>query len=689
MLTHRSAALPFVLLPTALLVEYVLLAATPAGSYMPAGWPVGALVVVALLASRGVVRSGILPVFALGSMVILSTDRPLFLAAGFAAAATLDALVVSVMLGRLCRNCAPELRSRRDLGHLLLAVVCGAGVAAVGHGSVSLLSGVGEPWLVATSAFLGHGVGHLLVLPLLLSAPASKPLAGGFERWSQGLLVTTQLVVLLSPRPLLVAVLTVFPLMAWIALRSTFRTTAVTLLAVGTTITVASANGLGVFDSDGRSAQLGSDFNLLSVQVVLGSMALITLPLAVLVSELRRTADQAAAQREHLDQLIGATPGIAIVAADADGRITRFNPGAERLLGYRERDVLGRSQATLCHVEEIKRQSERLGVRPDLVAILTALGSETEVRAIEWEHRRRDGVRRLFSVNVTTMRDEDGRVTGHLTTAEDVTERVEAEHALRQALEQQRLATEQLSKVDAMKTELVSTVSHELRTPVANILGYTEVLADGAAGELTPDQARWLEKIERNTARLLQLVDNLLTLSQIESSVVAGDRAPVSVDRLVDDVVEALQPMLATRSLAFIVRRETGALLVEGDGDQLRRCLANLLTNAVKFTPDGGRVTMTVMGDAEAVTFRVIDTGIGISLEDQRQLFTRFFRSRAAYERQIPGTGLGLYISRQIIEQHGGTLTVQSAVGAGTVFEATLPRNLAVAVDAAPSSIVA
>jgi signal transduction histidine kinase/CHASE3 domain sensor protein len=235
-----------------------------------------------------------------------------------------------------------------------------------------------------------------------------------------------------------------------------------------------------------------------------------------------------------------------------------------------------------------------------------------------------------------------------------------------------RLVTE-LKAVDTAKSDFLATVSHELRTPLTSIAGYIELLRDPETGPVTGVQDRMLEAVHRNTTRLRHLIEDVLTLSKIESGVFKTSKQPVNMADLITSAVASLQPVVSTKGLTIGSDYPTEGLMVSGDPEQLDRLIMNLLSNAVKFTPEGGRVE--VRGEvAEAMAvLRVSDTGIGIPARDQNELFSRFFRASNAVERSIPGTGLGLAIVRTIVANHSGDLDVRSDERDGTTVTVRIP----------------
>lgn len=241
-------------------------------------------------------------------------------------------------------------------------------------------------------------------------------------------------------------------------------------------------------------------------------------------------------------------------------------------------------------------------------------------------------------------------------------ERQQAEHVAR------------LEELDRQKDDFMSTVSHELRTPLTSISGYLEMLDDGDAGELSNAQRKMLDIVGRNTQRLRGLIEDLLVLNQLEATGLPPETPVISVCEIVRDVAEELAPV-AARAGVSIVHTEREGSWVRADQVQLARAVSNLTSNALKFTPTGGRVTLTCRPsiDGRHVEIRCADTGMGIPAEETQHLFTRFFRASNAAKAQIQGTGLGLVIVRDIVVRHGGTMEVASAEGQGSTFTMVIP----------------
>jgi PAS domain S-box-containing protein len=407
---------------------------------------------------------------------------------------------------------------------------------------------------------------------------------------------------------------------------------------------------------------------LLSAFII--ACALVVVPFVLSVGEQLENARQAAAERDKVQSIVNGITGVAIIGTDELGRVTLFNPGAERLLGYSAAEVEGVSTRIFHDAYGIAEKAAELGLPEDFATVAAALigYGPTDLKFV-----RKDGQVRNHSMSLNRIADDRGATTGYVSTSEDITERVEAESRLVEALETERQAVERLREVDQVKDAFVSSVSHELRTPITSILGYVEMLQDGEYGGLEPAQLAAVQRVAANSSRLLSLIDDLLTLSRIQ------ERGIGMVDRIVDlrQVVTAactvVAPSLQKGVLTLDVDLPADPVPFLGDRDMLERVVINLVGNAVKFTPEQGRIDVRLHAGGETVEIEVADTGIGIPVQEQDQLFSRFFRSSLAQERAIPGSGLGLSLAHAIVEQHGGSMAVESEPGVGTTFRVRLP----------------
>ena len=258
---------------------------------------------------------------------------------------------------------------------------------------------------------------------------------------------------------------------------------------------------------------------------------------------------------------------------------------------------------------------------------------------------------RVFQGFTAPVRDPRGTFLGRIWTLRDVTEQRE---------------------LDRLKDEFVATVSHELRTPLTSMMGFLEMIREGEAGQLTDEQKRFLAIVYRSSERLQRLVGDLLFVARLDANGLQLQFGDVRVDEVLRDALETNGALARSREIELRDEiRDVPA--VRGDRERLAQLVGNLISNALKFTPAGGAVTARAFGQDGEVVFEVEDTGIGIPEVEQDRVFQRFFRSSTATEQAIPGTGLGLVISKAIAEAHGGTIRVRSAPGRGTCFRVELP----------------
>ena len=367
--------------------------------------------------------------------------------------------------------------------------------------------------------------------------------------------------------------------------------------------------------------------------------------------------------------------GDGVVAARLDRTVTAWNSGAEALFGYTADEMIGSSISRIAPA----------GLRQSLEDHLQLMLEKDGMHTYEVKRVRKDGTMVDVSITLSPIRDDDGVVVGISSIIRDISERrrLEAEredllareHDARVDAEYARSLVEEQNKrlveLDRMKDDFVASVSHELRTPLTSIHGYLDLLLDGE-DNLTTDQRRFVDVVQRNSNRLMSLVGDLLSVAQVESGRIALERECVDLGSVLADAVETARPAAAAKEISLML--DTDALdLTAADPARLGQVFDNLISNALKFTPTGGRVTVRSFAEDAQAVIEVLDTGIGISADDQDRLFERFFRSAEASAGAIQGTGLGLAISKAIVQSHDGSISVQSAPGRGTTFRVLLP----------------
>jgi PAS domain S-box-containing protein len=662
------------LLAAVLAAAWASIAVIDSPSAAPPIWPAGGLVAGLLLTSPRHLRQGLLAsslLLVLGAYLAQGYD--VVPALGYSASFVGAAWLVRKRLVDGLDGRRVALRDSGDVSQFVGSIAAGSLLAGVGYGLTDWAAGAGNPLLGAMGAFGANAAAMMVLLPLFVEKVSFEALAGPRERTVQAVLTvgTTLAVFLVTDIP--PVVFAVMPMFAWHAFRGTLREATVLLTVVAVIGSAASMLQIGPIWGLGERYGLPPELVAGILQLFLLDCGLILLPLSVMVTQQRISAGRADAERETLQRLVASATGTAIVATGPDGTITLFNPGAEAILGYPAEEVLGQRPDMFHPQDELRHQAARLGALPTFADICRAsIAAEDSHRL--WRFRRKDGEERIMRMTLTAVPGQSGELAGYLATAEDVTEREKAHQAMLLTVEHQRTAVERLQELERVKGDFVATVSHELRTPITSIIGYTELLDDGLVGELTPSQSEIIDRMDRNGRRLLLLVEDLLTLSQIEASSLKIEPVATDLGSVVRKAHESLGVLLGGRDLAVEVATPDAPVVHHGDPVQLERMVANLMTNAVKFTPDGGKVQVVLQPDGETSRIVVRDNGVGIAESDQAKLFTKFFRSSSSFDQAVQGTGLGLTIVQAIVALHGGRIGVTSAHGKGTTVTVTLPR---------------
>jgi PAS domain S-box-containing protein len=377
-----------------------------------------------------------------------------------------------------------------------------------------------------------------------------------------------------------------------------------------------------------------------------------------------------------VNYLLRSARTIAFVGTDLAGRITLFNTGAERMLGIDATSATGREFVEFIEPDDLARNAAPGPGQTVFEALVDHAAGDLAPETRDWTWL--PSGRSPLKVSMTTnpVIDTFGDLFGYLFVASDITDTRRSQEILVTALQRERQVVARLKDIDQVKDDFITTVSHELRTPMSSIIGSAEMLADGLMGELQPEQQRVVDVITRNGDRLLALADDLLLLAAYDQDSVQEQSVPVDLRAVVEESAGAVAGMLATRDLDVGYSLPDEPVLVSGDPNHLERAVTNLLSNSVKFTPDGGHVHVAVGCETPtgSAVVSVTDTGFGIAESDMTKLFDRFWRSVLVQERAIQGSGLGLPIVKTIVESHEGQIEVQSEEGIGTTFTIILPR---------------
>ncbi len=373
-----------------------------------------------------------------------------------------------------------------------------------------------------------------------------------------------------------------------------------------------------------------------------------------------RQSEQTLQQERDLLHVTLASIGDAVIATDAAARITFLNPVAEGLTGWPLQEVLGHPLPEVFRIiHEHTRQPAENPVNKVLgEGVTVGLANHTALLT-------RDGREVPIADSGSPIRGQDGQVYGSVLVFRDVTEQHRAEGVLRQAKEAAEAA-------DRLKSEFLATMSHELRTPLGVIVGYTDMLLDGAAGELSPPQIDMLQRLDRNTRGLCELISMVLDLNRLEAGRLPVDVQAVSIPTFFAELRAETYGLWEQSGLiwGWVVAPDLPVMYT--DAGKLKVILKNLLSNAVKFTPSGS-VTLVAAEQEGGIEFCVTDTGIGIPVEAQAWIFEPFRQLDGSDTRRYSGSGLGLHIVQRLVDVLGGHVTVESTVGQGSTFRVWLP----------------
>lgn len=370
--------------------------------------------------------------------------------------------------------------------------------------------------------------------------------------------------------------------------------------------------------------------------------------------------DLTANQNKDEALLAGIADGVYVV--DMERNLTMFNPAAEDMTGWKNTEAIGLKCWT---VMNLKDGTDISVCQKDCPAMAVWNTGENVMRDDTCFTKKRGNKKLQFSSSYSPIKDKNGKLTGAICVFRDIT------------------ATKE---VERLRNEFVSTASHELRTPITAMEGYMELIENEKICKIDDKAKDYITKA-RNTAQgMSNLVKNLLSVTKIEEGKIQTNITHFSIHDLVAEVVEAMGPSANNRNLTLKIVESPGqkikgekaigrSLNVVADREQIREVLYNLVENGLKFTVEGG-VTISITYDADNATVVVADTGMGIPADGQKHLFEKFYRVDNTATREVGGTGLGLFITRSIVEMFGGKIWIESQVNKGTKFFFTIPRSL-------------
>jgi PAS domain S-box-containing protein len=372
--------------------------------------------------------------------------------------------------------------------------------------------------------------------------------------------------------------------------------------------------------------------------------------------------------------LLEAAPD-AIFEVEQDGTIILLNIAAEGMFGYTRNELLGQlveelipQAARSAHKQHRAHYAQQPSVRP--------MGAGLELIA-----KRKDGSTFPVEISLSPIRSAQGSrviaIVRDITTRKKAEAEINALHlqftaSLAEANRQLEIRNREVERANRLKSEFLASMSHELRTPLHTIIGFSDLLAEEMKGPLNDTQKRFVEHIRNDSRHLLELISDTLDLSKIEAGRLTLNKVEFNAGEAIGGWIEKLRP-LANIKRQTVIEHYASDLQVFADPVRVKEVIYNLVSNAIKFTPDLGTITIEAEQSENEAVFRVSDTGIGIPETEHTAIFDKFYQLGSTTKGVREGTGLGLAITKSLVEMHGGQMRVHSKPGKGSVFEFTLP----------------
>ncbi len=363
-----------------------------------------------------------------------------------------------------------------------------------------------------------------------------------------------------------------------------------------------------------------------------------------ILEDMNEERNKTMVEKEKLSRILQSI-GDAVVVVDRDRRIIIFNQVAERITGYLAGEAAGKHYS-----EVLKFYYEKDHAENDVIGnvfkkgVIQQLSNHTVVAT-------KEGKEVPVDDSAAPIFDNEGEVLGCIMVFRDVTRERE---------------------IDRQKSEFVSVASHQLRTPLTSIRWFVEMLLDGDLGELNQGQIDTLKQIFESSERMIDLVNKLLNISRIESGRVRVAPEPTDINEIIRSVTAETMPLVKNKKISMAVKA-IPLPKINLDRKLVGEAVMNIVSNAIKYTPEGGKINITVSKDAKNVLVKIADSGIGIPKKDQPKMFAKFFRAENAVTSETEGTGMGLYVVKSIIELSGGKIWFESAENKGSTFFFTLP----------------
>jgi len=352
-----------------------------------------------------------------------------------------------------------------------------------------------------------------------------------------------------------------------------------------------------------------------------------------------------------------------VLFLDEQNLIVYCNPAAERIRNVSLDKIHGRSILE-CHPSKS---------RPKVLKIINDLRSEKEKGHHRMNFETIEG--RFYDNTYSAVWGSKNEYLGVIVVSQEVTERKRAEDELKEAMTKLELANEELKRLDRLKDDFLSNVSHELKTPMISVVGYLGMILKEKVGPLTEQQKKFLDLSYKNVLKLEKQIDGLLDLAELGIQKNDWTLEPINLTKVVEFSCSTVEPLAQEHQIQLEVQLPRDPILVSGVEDKLNQLFDNLLTNAIKYNRQGGKIGVTLSQDAQFAFTRIEDTGTGISHQSLKEVFTRHFQEKTRPLGNVRGLGIGLSLVQEIVKLHGGEVHLESEVGKGSTFIVKLPRN--------------
>lgn len=352
-----------------------------------------------------------------------------------------------------------------------------------------------------------------------------------------------------------------------------------------------------------------------------------------------------------------------VVFIDDQNRIAYCNPAAEEIRNTQQDKVLGQSILEFHPVQS----------HPRVLKIIKDLRSGK----VKGHHRMNIQMvkGKFYDNSYSAVWGPRNKYLGVIVVSQEVTERKKAEDELKETLEKLQLANEELRRLDQMKDDFLSNISHELKTPMISVMGYIGMILKEKVGSLTEQQRKFLQTSYKNLLKLEKNIDDLLDLAELGIHQEAWSFAPVNLGKVIDFSCSTVEPLAKEHQIQMEVQLPSDSVWIAGVEDKLNQLFDNLLTNAIKYNRQGGKIGVTLHQDPEYAYAQVTDTGVGISHQSLKEVFTRHFQEKTKPLGNAKGLGIGLSLVQEIVNLHRGKIHLDSELGRGTTFTVMLPKN--------------